>query len=215
MITPSLTPPSGSSACMFGSQSSGLCHVRQRDYCDSSQTRVSRCPDGAKGVCTRSSTYYYFDYGGTIQEGRNLCGSGTFTALSGGGGGGGGGGGEPGGGGGSATVTYTLKDACADGTGVDYRFYAYRPDRFTVGQSVRAWPSRSTHWTLTGYGDENSHRLTCTPGHRICNGGARADGESGHWGVGLRDDASLTSPNACTTCPPSGNRNFSSNFTCS
>lgn len=112
-----------------------------------------------------------------------------------------------------STITFSVEDACADGTGIRYKFFGYRPDRYTVGQSVRVWPSRSTHWTLTGFGDENSHRLTCTPGHHICFGGEAADSSRRTWGVGFNDNAS-SSDYFCGTCPSSGNRDESTRLVC-
>ena len=135
----------------------------------------------------------------------------VLIALSGCGGGGGGGGAPP------PTVginppglTFTLKDQCADGRGIDARFFEYR------GASITGrWPSTTDNVYTADSGDSLSQRLLCTPGQKVCYGATEHPNDgTGYWGVGLDGRSRSSRTNNCTTCP-SGSGTYGVNLTCS
>ena len=135
----------------------------------------------------------------------------VLIGLSGcGGGGGGGGGGAP-----PPTVginppglTFTLNDQCADGRGIDARFFEYR------GASITGrWPSTTGNVYTADSGGSISPRLRCTPGRNVCYG-AKPDPDNGtYWGLGIDGRSRSSGTNSCTTCP-SGSGTYGVNLNC-
>jgi hypothetical protein len=101
-----------------------------------------------------------------------------------------GGGGAPSGGGtngNTSTLTWEIKDSCNDGQRVELRF-------FDVTDHVQ-WPADPTQIYPLNYGDDNTYKLNCTTGAKICYG---ASDSTGYWGVGENNTESCSG--CCNTC---------------
>ena len=106
-------------------------------------------------------------------------------------------------------LTYTLNDRCADGKGIQARFFEYRGTSITD-----TWPSTTGNVYTANPGDSISQRLLCTPGLNVCYGATeRPNDGTGYWGVGLDGRSRSSSTNNCTTCP-SGSGTYGVNLTC-
>jgi hypothetical protein len=87
------------------------------------------------------------------------------------------------------TLTWTLADRCADGLGVQARFFDLDNDL--------VWPDAS-HVYVIDSGGSATYRLTCVPGAKICYG-ATTDPDNGrYWGVGISREYACS--NCCYTC---------------
>ena len=105
-----------------------------------------------------------------------------------------------------SVVVFLVEDACNDRYRVDYRFFEKDGTR-TTG----IWPSRERIYYTPGFGRVgNTHRLSCTPGRKVCYG---AELGITYWGVGIDGDRGCTT-GCCVRCPTSDEVRRTVRFSC-
>ena len=107
-----------------------------------------------------------------------------------------------------STLDLSIEDACLDGLNIEYRFFE---DAVNVSPQSSRWPGRNQVY-VTSFGQTHTTTLSCTPGYKVCYG-ARPQGGSGYWGVGI--DATESCIDCCTTCPASGTTTHGWRLRCS
>lgn len=92
---------------------------------------------------------------------------------------------------GLVTQTWTISDACADGSGLRVRFF----DRTTDDRNW-TWPGGDKVFEISS-GGQRSFALSVRPGTKVCYGAARQNSGTTYWGVG--DDGAHGCESCCRT----------------
>ena len=91
------------------------------------------------------------------------------------------------------TISFDVTDTCNDRRRVEFRFFESINGRLTGHQ----WPRDNRIYHTLGFNREGVSHLACTVGTGVCFG-AKIDGRSWYWGVGLEGNRRCT--DCCYTC---------------